>query len=440
MLNTFSVLSPHLKFKYKLVTIDNLAFKFHYRATFIILLVCTLLVTSRQYIGEHIRCITGGSIPEHVINTFCFFTTTFTVIRHFNETLLQDGILPHPGVGPMYSEDPVKRHAYYQWVPFILFLQALTFYGPHLLWRRYEGGRLKNLVDGLHMAKLSEHYNAQANLAFGTKYTLLTRDNVDAKLKTVKREFFKHIQIQGHWARRYIVCEVLNLVNCIVQICFTNIFLGRQFWNLGPQFLAEDFSGKMDVLDTVFPKVTKCLFYKYGPTGSIQKHDALCIMALNVINEKIFTFLWFWYVVLFTVSVLALLWRVLTLIVHNRWVKFTAVILSLASPGRMNPRDVEIITYQLRFSEWLFLYYLAKNMDSHLFHKILREIADELRHPNGSGSLDVQGIDTVDGVKDAIEDDDDSDGDDGSGMGVKFRYEGERMKAPFPEKVVLARL
>lgn len=34
----------------------------------------------RQYIGEHIRCITGGSIPEHVINTFCFFTTTFTVV------------------------------------------------------------------------------------------------------------------------------------------------------------------------------------------------------------------------------------------------------------------------------------------------------------------------------------------------------------------------
>lgn len=34
----------------------------------------------RQYIGEHIRCITGGGIPDHVVNTFCFFTTTFTVV------------------------------------------------------------------------------------------------------------------------------------------------------------------------------------------------------------------------------------------------------------------------------------------------------------------------------------------------------------------------
>lgn len=96
-------------------------------------------LSDRQYIGEHIRCITGGSIPEHVINTFCFFTTTFTVIRHYNESLLQEGVLPHPGVGPMYTEDPVKHHAYYQWVPFILFLQALTFYAPHMLWRISEG-------------------------------------------------------------------------------------------------------------------------------------------------------------------------------------------------------------------------------------------------------------------------------------------------------------
>uniref|UniRef100_A0A182QUM8 Innexin n=1 Tax=Anopheles farauti TaxID=69004 RepID=A0A182QUM8_9DIPT len=417
MLNTFSVLSPHLKFKYKFVTIDNLAFKFHYRATFIILLVCTLLVTSRQYIGEHIRCITGGSIPEHVINTFCFFTTTFTVIRHYNETLLHDGLLPHPGVGPMYTEDPVKHHAYYQWVPFILFLQALTFYGPHLLWRMSEGGRLKNLVDGLHMAHLSKHYEAKTNLSFGPKCTLLSQDTVDAKLRTVKREFSNHLLVHRNWATRYIFYEVLNVLNCILQIVFTNQFLGGNFRNLGPQFIEDDFSGTMDVLDTVFPKVTKCHFYKYGPSGSIQKHDALCIMALNVINEKIFTFLWFWYVVLFCVSVLALLWRILTLTLHNRSFKFTAAILSFASPGRLNPQDVEIITRRLKFNEWLFLYYLAKNMDGHLFRKVLRDITDELRHPKETEYDDRSDIDTVDGNHD-----DDSDM-------VKLRYEAEQKKA-----------
>lgn len=108
----------------------------------------------RQYIGEHIRCITGGGIPDHVVNTYCFFTTTFTVVssdnsdryylylrnfcvcmcnwyqhkiqlcvslfskqaRHYNETLLQQGYLPHPGIGPMNPNEEVKHHAYYQWV------------------------------------------------------------------------------------------------------------------------------------------------------------------------------------------------------------------------------------------------------------------------------------------------------------------------------------
>lgn len=47
MLASFAQITPHLKFKAKLITIDNLGFKFHYRATFLLLLVCTVLVTSR---------------------------------------------------------------------------------------------------------------------------------------------------------------------------------------------------------------------------------------------------------------------------------------------------------------------------------------------------------------------------------------------------------
>lgn len=85
MLNTFSVIKGNFKLKPQEYTIDNWVFKLHYRGTVLALLIATILVTSRQYIGEHIRCISdkAGSdtvIPQHVMNTFCFFTATFTVV------------------------------------------------------------------------------------------------------------------------------------------------------------------------------------------------------------------------------------------------------------------------------------------------------------------------------------------------------------------------
>ena len=67
-------------------------------------------------------------------------------------------------------------------------------------------------------------------------------------------------------------------------------------------------------MNIVFPKVTKCTFHKYGPSGTITRHDGLCILALNIINEKIYVFLWFWFVSVAIFSALALLYRMFIII------------------------------------------------------------------------------------------------------------------------------
>lgn len=269
--------------------------------------------------------MTGGNptIPEHVINTFCFFTTTFTVVRHLNETMLQLGHIPHPGIGPVGPDEELRHHAYYQWVPFVLFLQALSFYAPHLFWRTLEKGRIKALALGLQMIAISQFVRNGEDVVINKSYTLQTKVTIDRKVGVIKREFlriYENIKLNRHFATKLITCESLCLLNLLLQIYLTHRFLGRQFLALGPNFLRDDFQGKMDVLDVVFPKVTKCLFYKYGASGSIQHHDALCVMALNVINEKIFTFLWFWYLGLLLVSSWGLTWRLLTILLHSKWV------------------------------------------------------------------------------------------------------------------------
>ncbi len=52
---------------------------------------------------------------------------------------------------------------------------------------------------------------------------------------------------------------------------------------------------RVDPMNRVFPKVTKCIFHKYGGAGRVERHDGLCLLPLNIVNEKIYICLWFWF-------------------------------------------------------------------------------------------------------------------------------------------------
>ena len=42
---------------------------------------------------------------------------------------------------------------------------------------------------------------------------------------------------------------------------------------------------RCDPMARIFPKVTKCTFNKFGPTGTLMRRDALCVLPVNIINE-----------------------------------------------------------------------------------------------------------------------------------------------------------
>jgi hypothetical protein len=41
---------------------------------------------------------------------------------------------------------------------------------------------------------------------------------------------------------------------------------------------------------------------QYGGAGGLTKQNYLCFLAPNIISEKIFTFLWFWYLALAAIT------------------------------------------------------------------------------------------------------------------------------------------
>ena len=67
--------------------------------------------------------VDSWTIPQNVINTYCYVLTTFTLPKHWNSKIGYDSA--HIGVGHYNpKEDTVTHKAYYQWVPFVLFLQV----------------------------------------------------------------------------------------------------------------------------------------------------------------------------------------------------------------------------------------------------------------------------------------------------------------------------
>nr|XP_032519083.1 innexin inx1-like [Danaus plexippus plexippus] len=137
-------------FKYQPIKTDNAVFRLHNVFTTVLLLTCSLIITATQYVGQPIQCIVGGGLPAHVVNTFCWITSTFTMPDAFAREVGKE--VAHPGVMNEWDSTQEKKYyTYYQWVCFVLFFQAIMCYTPKYLWDAFEGGLLRTIVMGLNI-------------------------------------------------------------------------------------------------------------------------------------------------------------------------------------------------------------------------------------------------------------------------------------------------
>ncbi|CAG9824623.1 unnamed protein product [Phaedon cochleariae] len=322
---------------------DNNVFKLHYKVTVVLLLGFSILLTSKQYFGEPINCHIGKTdISKDFIDTFCWISGTFTLKKTLNSKNL-------PGLGnPFDAKDSeIYRHFYYQWVSIAFGIQAIFFYVPKFLWKTWEAGRLRLLIGDLGGPLISDQWTS------------------------ARKDTFVKYLVNGDCAHniymcRYCICEFLNFLNVCFQIYFMDWFISGHFSSFGLAYASYKDVNPMDIF---FPKKAKCTYRNFGPSGSDEEHDFLCILPLNVLNEKLFLVLWYWLFILLAISSLCLLYRSLFLFAP----KFRVYLLR-AQCRKLEKKKAMLIVKKFTYGDFFILYKIGKNVDPTIYNEIVASI------------------------------------------------------------------
>lgn len=353
---------------------ESSVFRLHYQMTVVLLIGSSVLLTAAEFFGNPIDCITGLG-ARHVINTYCWIHSTFTIQDYY---LRERGSeVAQPGVGSPngYDEEEVEErwrfHNYYQWVVFFLFFQAILCYMPKFIWNNAEGGLMKTIANGLNPG-------------------LFREDEVSSRKKVIIDYIVKHIRMHNGYVFKYWFCELLCFVNIVGQLFLIDRFLGGEFLTYGPrvvEYSEMDQEERVDPMIYVFPRMTKCHFHKFGPSGTLERHDAFCLLPLNILNEKVFIMIWFWFVILACLLGALILYRVAL---------FTLPGLRPRAMHKHNKsislETVQAITNKTSIGDWWILYVLSTNIDPLIYRDIMTTLAKEIETANSNNPYNSAGL------------------------------------------------
>nr|VZI31419.1 unnamed protein product [Spirometra erinaceieuropaei] len=330
--------------KFKLTTyagVEDFADKFNFIFTVIIISLCTFIVAAKQYILKPISCyiatqVGGTNLLEYTEN-YCWVQGTLPI--------------SYAGKVPSSKEEweHMENHKilYYQWVPFVLGLQCILFYLPRVLWQmlcyRSSGTDLEHVIN-LSVQTVNSKASARAGMITELASYLELMIFQQQKLASIKSaarpsgtasktvncsNIFDVSSGGSDWrsykpavfglggsscSRRrgnalvsaYLLLKVLYLLNSVGQIFLMQAFLGLPD-AFGLLALRNILDGHDWQVTLVFPRVGFC----YTPVRNLgSKSNAItaqCTLPVNMLNEKIFIFLWWWILLAVTINTLSLL-------------------------------------------------------------------------------------------------------------------------------------
>ncbi|KAL7071815.1 hypothetical protein ACQ4LE_009000 [Meloidogyne hapla] len=250
------------------------------RVTVTILGISAGLLLTTHFWGDPITCWIPAEFPKvwaEFVDQYCFVHGTYWA--HLVEPL-------------DYDKETRQRVFidYYQWVPYVLAAHALFFYIPRFLWRK--------------MAQFSGYDLASSVQYVDHLWNQIRSSNFQTRVDTFERQAAPYLwdgirlsrrRNRGQLVLYYVIYTLIQATNSTIMFMWLNALVGSPMYSWrGPSILVDLLNG-LDWQETGhFPRITHCDFTKRKP-ASVQVETVMCVLTLNIYYEKLFIFLWFWY-------------------------------------------------------------------------------------------------------------------------------------------------
>uniref|UniRef100_A0A914HWV1 Innexin n=1 Tax=Globodera rostochiensis TaxID=31243 RepID=A0A914HWV1_GLORO len=285
-LNVLSAVQRHVRPRHD----DDFVDRLHYVMAPAVLLSFAGLHGLKQYFGRPIECWP----PAEMDTYFVGFNEHFPIRR--------------------VDHDQRQLH-YYQWIPFVLMSQVLLLILPKMLWFLFiqKNGFsfsyfLNRLVrvqkeDGKAISREAVRLarDRRDRLCFrkglALDLALPTEDGVQSLHKTSFWTEFAWRLDDQKLTLGYLAFKVANLASVLLQLHLLNFYFGADagysLWGLN---MLGDLTAGRDWRESgLFPRIAFCDLQIRPPQREMQpvRYTFQCLLNMNMINEKIFLFIWF---------------------------------------------------------------------------------------------------------------------------------------------------
>jgi len=273
--------------------------------TVILLIMFAVVVSTSQFVGSPIHCWHPAEFKgwyEKYAEYYCWISNTYFV--SFSETLPTD-----------IDERKDREITYYQWVPLILAFQAFMFKFPNLIWKLlhpYSGinlDKVVNMAEKTQLASPSARSEIIESLAAHVDKWLDTERNYKWNRYTAARERVSKIcciicsKRSGTFlSGLFLFIKLLYVGNIIGQFFLLNAFMATDYNVYGFEVIKGLSTNTPWRESPRFPRVTFCDF-EIRQLQNIQRFTIQCVLPINLFNEKIFIFLWFWFFLIAALAV-----------------------------------------------------------------------------------------------------------------------------------------